>query len=258
MWDIKPLNVGTLFLTKVGKRCVERTPISDAGVISGIPCIVWLLTNQQNGKKMLVDAGPSVDPERDSILHGKIERKPEQQLKYVLAQQDTELSEIDTVILTHLHWDHMLGVLELPWAKVIVQKKELTYAVAPLALEYASYELNDPSQPPPFLRFLSQIEVVDGDCQFEKDIRLIPLPGHTPGSQGVYIQSSIGKVLLTGDLFDSYENLRRKTPTCLYSSLEEFHSSLDKVLQLEKIEQAIIFPGHDYEVWKELQRRERL
>ena len=63
---------------------------------------------------------------------------------------------------------------------------------------------------------------------------------------------------MTGDLFDSYENLRRKTPTCLYSSLEEFHSSLDKVLQLEKIEQAIIFPGHDYEVWKELQRRERL
>ena len=35
-------------------------------------------------------------------------------------------------ILTHLHWDHAYGVLELPKAKVIVQKEELKYACLPI------------------------------------------------------------------------------------------------------------------------------
>lgn len=255
MWDIVPLNLGTLFLTKVGKRCIERSPDMDAGEISGVPCIAWLLTNQKNGKKILVDAGPSSDPLRDSELHGKIERVEQQRLEYVLRQYKTLVSEIDTIILTHLHWDHMLGVLDIPKVKVIVQRRELSYAVAPLASERASYELNDPTTPPPFLRFLWRIEVVDGEVMWDEGIRLIPLPGHTPGSQGVYVSGSEQSFFIVGDLLDGYENYFQDTPTCLYSNLKEFQQSLSTVRQKEKNDHAIILPGHEEAVWDVLKIR---
>lgn len=255
MWDIVPLDLGTLFLTKVGKRCVERSPGMNVGEISGVPCIAWLLTNQKNGRKILVDAGPSPDPLRDSDLHGKIERTKQQQLTYVLGQYQTLVSEIDTIILTHLHWDHMLGVLDIPKAKVIVQRRELSYAVAPLDSERASYELNDPTMPPPFLRFLQRIEVVDGDVVWEEGIRLIPLPGHSPGSQGVYVSGPNQTYFIVGDLLDGYENYFQSTPTCLYSNLKEFQQSLTIVQQKEKNDHAIILPGHEEAVWDVLETR---
>lgn len=253
MWTIEPLHVGTLFLTKVGQNYHYHRVNDDASNVSGVPCIVWLLKNNETGKIILVDAGPSEDPKRDSMLHGKIERKPEQQLAYLLAQRNIQLTDVEEIILTHLHWDHMLGVLIMPQAKVIVQKKELEYSLTPYPFDYAPYELNDATQEPPVIRFLKQIEVVDGKQTLGEGIELIPIPGHTVGSQGVLVDCGEKRYFITGDLLDSYHNMKDEAPTCLFSSLDEFYSSLNLVKQLDR-QGVIILPGHDMEVWQHFER----
>lgn len=41
--------------------------------------------------------------------------------------------------------------------------------------------------------------------EFAPGVRLITLPGHSPGSQGVLVDTEKGKCLIAGDLFNSME-----------------------------------------------------
>ena len=241
MWKITPLDLASFRLTASAtqaRRLIRHNP----GTISQIPCIAYLLTRLEDGVQYLVDSGPSPDSERDSRLHGSISRSSEQQLENALQRNGSSLEKIHTVILTHLHWDHALGVLELPHARVIVQRTELQYAAAPGPQERASYEHNDISTPPYFFRYHHQIEVVDGDMELEEGIRLISLPGHSPGSQGVVVTTPQGDWCITGDLVDSYHNFEEQLPSGVYGRLNEFYESMQKVRGLK----ARLLPSHDY------------
>lgn len=246
MWKIKPLSVATLTLTKaaaIAKIAVEANP----GVIIRVPDIAWLLTNEKTGKHILVDTGPSDDPARDSLYHSPVEKTDEQQLDYVLRKEGVEPDGIDTVILTHLHWDHGYGVYKLPKAKVYIQRDELQYAIAPFTIHRGAYELNDTGKPPYFFKYFHQIKAVDGDKKLFEGIELIKLPGHSPGSQGVLVQGRNGRYLITGDLYYNRENYDEDIPTGVFTSLYDYYASFEKVKSLG--DDITLLFGHDYNVF---------
>lgn len=242
MWKIKPLHVATLTLPRAA--AISKLSLkADPGGIIRIPDIAWLLTEEKTGKHILVDAGPTEDPERDSRFHNPVERTPEQQLEYLLKQAGVNPESLDTVILTHLHWDHGFGVYKLPQAKVYVQREELQYAIAPFTVHRGAYELNDTSKPPYFCKFYHQLQLVDGDAGFCEGIELIKLPGHSPGSQGVLVQTRHGRCLITGDLLYNPDNLQEELPTGVYTSLYDYYASFARVKSLGAA--VTLLCGHD-------------
>lgn len=245
MWTIKPLNVATLNLTKAASIS-KVGHLADAGGMIKVPDVAWLLTNE-TGRQILVDTGPC-DPEHANRFHSPIEKAPEQQLEYVLKKEGLDPEKIATVILTHLHWDHGYGVYKLPHAKVYVQRDELQYGVAPFTVHRGAYELNDTSKPPYFFKFYHQIELVDGDVKFCSGIDLIKLPGHSPGSQGVLVQTEKGRYLITGDLYYGMANYNEDIPTGVYTSLYDYYDSFAKVKNLGS--DLTLLPGHDYNVFE--------
>ena len=50
-------------------------------------------------------------------------------------------------------------------------------------------------------------EPVDGDLELLPGIRLVPAPGHTPGSQVVVVSSGERPVVIAGDLAVSFDDL---------------------------------------------------
>lgn len=246
MWTIKPLDVATLTLTRVA--AISKVAIAaNPGEILTVPDVAWLLTNTESGKHILVDTGPSADPARDSRYHSPVSKSPEQQLDYQLRKAGVAPEEIDTVLLTHLHWDHGYGVYKVPNAKVYVQRDELAYAVTPFVVHRGAYELNDTSKPPYFYDYFHRIITVDGDVHFCEGIDLIKLPGHSPGSQGILVETPKGKYLITGDLYYNMENADQQLPTGVYTSLYDYYNSFDKVKALG--EDVTLLPGHDYHVF---------
>ena len=230
MWTIKPLNVATLNLTKVAS--IAKVGYSaDAGGIIQLPNVAWLLRNSKSGSVILVDTGPD-DPEYMNKYHSPIEKLPEQELEYVLRKEQLEPCDIDTVILTHLHWDHGYGIYKLPNAKVYVQRSELQYAVAPFAVHKGAYELNDISKPPYFFKFYHQMVTLDGDTKFCGGIEIVTLPGHSPGSQGVLVETEKGRYLITGDLCYNMTNYNENIPTGVYTSLYDYYASFAKIKNL--------------------------
>lgn len=98
--------------------------------------------------------------------------------------------DIQIVIVTHLHFDHIaLGHL-YPNAKFIVQKKELDYALSPHPMDALFYDRSLFSR----LNF----EVVDGTCDILPGVSVFLTPGHSPGGQSVAVNVASRKAIITG------------------------------------------------------------
>jgi len=78
----------------------------------------WLVLSAD--RTILVDSG--IDPDADLPLSGWEFRTS---VPAVLASAG--ITEVDTVVLTHLHYDHAGGVRSFPGARVVVTAAELEY-----------------------------------------------------------------------------------------------------------------------------------
>ncbi|MEV0249698.1 MBL fold metallo-hydrolase [Nocardia sp. NPDC050712] len=130
--------------------------------------------------------------------------KPVLGLADALAARDVDGADIDFVIPTHLHWDHISGLLELPVTVPIrLPAAEHDWALsgphAPIGvargpLRERTFELFDLDGPPVLTFPRSKDLFGDGS------VLLVDLAGHTPGSIGVLLAVDDGtRVLLAGD-----------------------------------------------------------
>jgi glyoxylase-like metal-dependent hydrolase (beta-lactamase superfamily II) len=106
-----------------------------------------------------------------------------------LADLDMTPGDIDTVINTHLHFDHCGQNAVFKHAAIYVQRTELARA------EREAKDLYD------WFDFMNaQFELLDGDTELLPGLSVITTPGHTEGHQCVVVQSGDGALdVLTGD-----------------------------------------------------------
>lgn len=239
-YSIIPLNMGN-FKALPKSTCMYRMY---PNLTYEAPCVMWYIKGSESN--MIVDLGPA-DPEWALKYHGlEIIKGQGQNPREALHSIGQSPENVKIVIMTHLHWDHCFGSEEFKNAKFIVQRSELQYAIAPLPGQASLYETHIGS--PPFLKFFAKIQVVEGDEEIEPGIRVIHLPGHTPGSQAVRVETPEGIYLIAGDTVGLYENLEHSppVPSGLYVDLEAAYQSLRKLRSLADH----ILPGHDMKVFE--------
>lgn len=116
------------------------------------------------------------------------------------------MEDVTHVVLSHLHWDHIGNCDLFPNAKIYIQRKEMAFAAAPIyplyyEREYIVEFLDD------FGDKLVFLDGEDGDEQITPHVKLVLLGGHSVGSQVACIETNQGRVILTGDICNVYENL---------------------------------------------------
>ena len=112
--------------------------------------------------------------------------------------------DVKNIVLTHLHFDHAGGIVDFPWAKIHVHKREYEAMMKPRKfLEIFGYDRADIAHHPDFVFYEKCTEKwFDYDAillPFEPKIYLIPLFGHTRGHCGVAIQDGEGWIFQKGD-----------------------------------------------------------
>ena len=103
---------------------------------------------------------------------------------------DFDLDGIDIVVNTHLHFDHCGGNHLFAGRPIYVQRRELEDARS--QEDYTIREWVDA----PGVEYVP----VDGELELLAGLRLVPAPGHTPGTQVVVVETDWRPVVIGGDM----------------------------------------------------------
>jgi glyoxylase-like metal-dependent hydrolase (beta-lactamase superfamily II) len=228
-YTIRPLRLGTIKRKK--ENMSYHCGVSD---IVDFPLISYYLEGSNH--KILVDTGGTPP---DGIKWQPYFRTENELLEKALHNLGISPEEIDTVILTHLHWDHASNNQIFPNARFIVQKKEYNYITAPEPEEKKGYDLD--------IVLKTEYELVDGDSSVIPGISVVLAPGHSAGMQCVVVDTKAGKYILGGDLVTLFENWEAEPhiPNGVYDDLNIMRESLEKIGRIN----GIVLPGHDQEVF---------
>jgi glyoxylase-like metal-dependent hydrolase (beta-lactamase superfamily II) len=115
-------------------------------------------------------------------------------------------AEVGTVVLTHLHFDHIGMVASFPTAQYVIQRREWEFWHSELGSSppmcahtdlAALTHLRDAQRS-------GRVRLVDGRVVLAQGVEVVPAPGHTPGQQVVIVNDAL---VLAADAAHFYEEL---------------------------------------------------
>ena len=161
---------------------------------------------------------------------------------YLLAQLEARgltPADIDYQVLSHAHWDHVQNCDLFEGAPLLVHERELRYAHRPHPNDWAT-----PKWTGAILDLLETVEVGEG-YEVMPGCRVIDLPGHSPGSIGLEVETDEGLCLVVGDaIHNAAVALRGQNPLIFWNE-EQAAASIRRCVQSG----ALIYPGHDQPFW---------
>jgi len=156
--------------------------------------------------------------------------------------------DIDVVICSHLHPDHCGCNQFFKKARILVREEELAVARGADAVNagYLPVEWNHP------LNY--QAVATDLDLFDDGAIRLVHLPGHTPGTMGALVTlKSSGRFLLAADAVSVRDNLDLDIIPKNTWNKELCRESFARIRAIEA-EGATVICGHDDAQWSSLRK----
>lgn len=255
MYKIVPLDVGDMEIDK-SQVVLGALP----GVMEAEKLIAYYIEGESH--RILVDCGPPTMASEEEWFAFtplvKARQSSSQRLENALKDgAGVTPSDIDLLILTHLHWDHAGEVDRFVNAQIIVSDTEFNYAMNPLPRAYKGYLALQTGTMPPFLKAIKQIKTVKmREGQIRKGIAVIPTPGHTPGSISVVVETDHGTHVITGDAVNSYENIngseqqgQKYNMIGIYTNQIEAWESFELIDDKVGYDHSRVLPGHDVAVF---------
>ena len=205
----------------------------------------WVL--RKGSTTILVDTGFSAeiagargvfDYTSPSVLLGRLKIDP---------------SELRTIVVSHLHYDHFSQPERYPNATFFVQGDDLDYFIgrgrehpATASADHAALgQIGD-------LRHAGRIRALFGEFALDDSIKLVRVGGHTPGHQiTVLATKESPPIVLACDASHFYANLLTKTPTSLIHDYDQYQQGFSTIERLSK--GGVWFPGHDPEMLTKLE-----
>ena len=179
-YQVKPLFLGTIEADKSG-----FTYMAFPGIPIKLEVVFFLIEGAP--KKILVDTG-SWAAMMAKYWPGK--GVDFQTFEEALAKENLKADDIEIIIHTHLHHDHVANTSKCKNAEVYIQEEEWIFAKAPHPLQSQYY--------PPELFRGWKIRLIRGNKELFPGIEILHTPGHTPGTQSVAVQSREGTAVIPG------------------------------------------------------------
>ena len=185
------------------KKYVEKQGITNEN--TQLPDFTFLV--EGGDQLVLVDTGMAWTERADKYHHApSLQRQGIDDIESRLKQVGYTPEDVDIVVFTHLHWDHVFYLEKFTKARLICSKTEWEYAHDPIPLHYKSYEIpviakdGDIIQAPfdqPGIK--ERFEFIEGESEIIPGITTFDTPGHCPGHITVRVETEEGPFFCVGD-----------------------------------------------------------
>ncbi len=205
----------------------------------GMDYFVWVL--QSGARTILVDTG--YDAGEAARRERPILRDPAKAIEPL----GINAEQVETVIITHLHYDHAGGLDRYPNATFHLQEAEMAYATGPCMC-------HGPLQMPftvdhvcEMVRHVYSGRVVfhSGSAQVAPGVRVHCVGGHSRGLQVVEVDTAQGPLILASDAAHYWENYIARKPFPIVVDLQNMLDGFDTLMRLGGGDVGRIIPGHD-------------
>jgi glyoxylase-like metal-dependent hydrolase (beta-lactamase superfamily II) len=151
-----------------------------------------------------------------------------------LAEFGLEPGDIDMVVNTHCHYDHIESNYLFRGKPLVVHEKEV---------EYCS-NLYWPEFTDAFMGIM-EIDAVSGEKKLSENLRVIETLGHTPGSISVLAETDEGLVACIGDAAIVREDLLEfRVPSVVTKNISP-EVSVNSLKRIAALDPFMVIPGHD-------------
>ncbi|MXN63497.1 MBL fold metallo-hydrolase [Stappia sp. GBMRC 2046] len=142
--------------------------------------------------------------------------------------------DIDLVILSHGHFDHVLNLDLFPGAPVVMSLTEREYVETPFDEDWVTPRIL------PMLLEGRELRLTDGEEEILPGVTAFPTPGHAPGHISLELSSPEGPVVLAADALKTAREASTCIPDLEFDPEKRGAASLREVLRRGRI----IVPGH--------------
>ncbi|MGW1075121.1 MBL fold metallo-hydrolase [Streptomyces sp. NPDC002537] len=218
----------------------------------------WVL--RSGGRTVLVDTGLGNDKDRphmpgwSHLRTGFLDR---------LAAAGVRPEDVDVVVNTHLHSDHVGWNTRLVEGEWVPTFPRATYLIARTDFDYwnpanghvqkgmlgdttvaeVGGDMFEDSVAP--VHRAGRALLWEDRYRIDENLSLEPAPGHTPGSAVLRLESGTDRALFIGDLVHSpLQFARPGCDTCLSEDQAQATRSRQRILEQAAETRALVFPGH--------------
>ncbi|MGE3911065.1 MAG: MBL fold metallo-hydrolase [Chloroflexota bacterium] len=158
--------------------------------------------------------------------------------------------DIDTVVISHAHWDHAGGASvrsgdawlpAFPNANYWLWRGEWDYWMNPALADRPAF-LDDVL--PPLVEH-KRLELADSEIEVAPGVRIITAPGHTPGHLCVALTSGLEMGVYTGDMFHHASQIEHPEWSPLFDVLPELSAETRRaIFERARREGQILLTAH--------------
>ncbi len=162
-----------------------------------IPLPVFTFLVEGGDSLLLVDTGMAWTERANAYHHPGSWQDPGMAIHEQLEKIGYKPEDIDIVVFTHLHWDHMFYMDKFTNATLVAHEREYAFAMDPIPLYYKSYEHPALGIVRPFEGL--EIKTVKGETEIMPGVRVFESFGHSPGHISVEVDTKDGSYICAGD-----------------------------------------------------------
>ncbi len=162
-----------------------------------VPLPVFTFLIEGGDQLLLVDTGMAWTDRANAYHHPGSYQDPGMAIHEQLEKLGYKPEDIDIVVFTHLHWDHMFYMEKFTNATLVAHEREVEFAFNPIPLYYKSYEHPALGITRPFEG--KTFKTVKGEEEIMPGVRVFESFGHSPGHISVEVDTKDGSYICAGD-----------------------------------------------------------
>jgi len=205
----------------------------------GMDYFVWVL--KQGDSTILVDTG--YDASEAERRDRPILRDPAE----AIGALGVSAEAVETVIITHLHYDHAGGLDRYPAAQFHLQASEMEYATGPcmchpaLQMPFTADHVCEMVQHV----YSGRVAFHTGSAAVAPGVRVHRTGGHSRGLQVVEVETAEGPLCLASDASHYYENFQAGKLFPIVVDAEDTLEGYRTIRRLAGGDDTRVIPGHD-------------